>query len=151
MKSQLTATFTLPDIEAFIQSKLQQANQAVINAYKFAGETFVREARLKTAATGGFNDITGNLRSSIGYIIINNGKQLVANFEESGIGTDKATGIATGIQFAEEVAAEFTKGLALICVAGMGYAAAVESKGKDVITGSTLELSTQLKELLSQI
>lgn len=151
MKSQLTATFTLPDIETFIQSKIQQGTQAVINAYKFAGETFVREARIKTAADGGFNDITGNLRSSIGYIIINNGKQLISNFEESGLGTDKATGISQGVEFAEEVATEFPKGIALICVAGMGYAAAVESKGRDVITGSTLNLSNQLKELLGQL
>lgn len=147
----IKATFTLPDIEAFINQKLIRANQAILNAYQFAGETFVREARLKSSEEGGFHDITGNLRSSIGFIIIENGKQIINDFQESEIGTDKATGTAAGLEFAESIASEFPKGIALICVAGMGYAAAVESKGKDVITGSTLNLQTQLKTLLRSL
>lgn len=147
----LIAKFKLADIQAFVKLKLQNGNQAVINAMQYAGETFVRNARIKTAAEGGFNDITGNLRSSIGYIIIQNGKQLFENFEASGTGTDGETGTTKGLEFAQSIGALYNRGLALICVAGMEYAAAVESKGKDVITGSSLLLASQLKELLSQI
>lgn len=151
MKSTLQAQFTIADIEGFIQRKVELANKAVLNAFMFAGETFVKEARSKTAAEGGFNDITGNLRSSIGYIILQDGKQLFSDFIESENGSDRATGVQIGLEVAQEIGSVYKKGLILICVAGMEYAAAVESKGKDVITGSSLLLQDQLKTLLSQI
>lgn len=151
MKSTLRATFTLPSIEAYFQQQAQRAEQAILNAYNLAGLEFVREARLKTATEGGFNDITGNLRSSIGYIILKNGKITAEDFQPSDNGTDRETGVAQGLNFANIVASEYGRGIVLICVAGMEYAAAVESKGKDVITGSTLNLTTRLKELLGQI
>lgn len=147
----IKAKFNIANVRDYILKQTTRADTAVLNAYRFAGETFVRDARIKTKAEGGFGDITGNLRSSIGYIIIKNGEQLDLNFQPADSGTDKATGIAKGITFAEQIAERYPKGLALICVAGMEYAAAVESKGYDVITGSTLDLETKLKGLLRQL
>lgn len=147
----IKATFTLQGIEAYVAQQVKRGQQAVLNAYNYAGLEFVREARLKTAEQGGFNDRTGNLRSSIGYIIMQDGKQLNTDFQPSDIGTDRETGVAQGLTFAISLAAEFPKGIALICVAGMDYAAAVESKGRDVITGSTLNLQTRLKQLLAAL
>lgn len=143
----ITATFKLPDIEAYIQQQAANGKKAIIKTFQFAGETFVRNARLN----GSYQDITGNLRSSIGYIILVDGKQIDENFQEAENGTDKETGIQIGVEFAKETALSFPKGIVLICVAGMSYAAAVEAKGKEVITGSSLELSSQLKQLLSQL
>ena len=145
----LKHTFTLESMEEYVLQQTQRAAKAVLETFIQVGLQFVREARLKTAADGGFNDITGNLRSSIGFIIMNDGKQVELDFQEGGAGTDQITGVAIGIDFAEQVAKNYPKGLALICVAGMDYAAAVESKGKDVITGSTLELEARLRTLLS--
>lgn len=147
----LTANFKLADIQAYINQQAARAEKAIINAYNFAGLEFVRAARLKTRDDGGFGDITGNLRSSIGYIILKDGKQLSDNFTPSDFGTDRETGLSTGLEYAIEIGQNFHKGFVLICVAGMNYAAAVESKGRDVITGSTLELQTRLKQLLSQL
>jgi hypothetical protein len=142
-----TAKFTLADMEKYILQQTELGAKAVLDTFKFAGEGFVRDARLN----GDYNDITGNLRSSIGYIIMNNGKQVDLNFGEAGKGTDQITGVAIGIDFAEQIAELYPKGLALICVAGMDYAAAVESKGRDVITGSTQELQDRLRTLLSEL
>lgn len=84
-------------------------------------------------ATGvGFNDQTGNLRASIGYIVLFNGVQLVEDF----------TGVADGIKQGREVAAKegasYPKGFVLVIVAGMEYATYVEDLGYDVISGSTM-------------
>lgn len=143
----LKTKFNLQQIQSFITDKIERTEKAVIETYQFAGEGFVRDARLN----GAYNDITGNLRSSVGYILIKDGVQLIENFEETGNGTDKATGVTSGLTFAEELAIEYPKGIALICVAGMEYAAAVEAKGKDVITGSAQQLEVRLKKLLKQI
>lgn len=143
----IKAKFKLADYEAIINTKLQTANKAVLNAYNLAGLEFVREARSTTT----YKDITGNLRSSIGYILLNNGKVIEENFEASDVGTIRSEGVVEGIFFAQGIAEDYTRGIVLICVAGMDYAAAVESKGYDVITGSSLNLQTRIKELLAQL
>ena len=48
------------------------------------------------------------------------------------------------------MALDYPKGMVLIGVAGMGYAAAVESRGYDVITGSAPN-SNDIKDLLGAI
>ena len=48
----------------------------------------------------------------------------------------KQPGQASAMKFAELISQEYSKGLVLVGFAGMNYAAAVESKNYDVITGS---------------
>jgi hypothetical protein len=143
----IKANFKLADMQAYINQQVDLSYKAVIATFQYVGETFVRNARLN----GNYVDRTGNLRSSIGYIILQNGQQLVQNFTEGPNGTDRATGVLNGITIAEEIAVEYPKGIVLICVAGMDYARYVENKGLDVITASSLEAQTQLKELLSSL
>jgi hypothetical protein len=143
--------FTVNDISEYIDLAFAQNEQAIINAYKYVGEEFVRKARLKTSEDGGFRDITGNLRSSIGYIILKDGASVSQSFEPSTRGSDKATGLSKAKAYAKELADGFPKGITLIVVAGMEYAAAVESKGKDVITGSSFNVENDLKKLLTSI
>jgi hypothetical protein len=143
----IKANFKLADMQAYINQQVDLSYKAVIATFQYVGETFVRNARLN----GNYVDRTGNLRSSIGYIILQNGQQLAQNFAEGPNGTDRATGVLNGITIAEEIAVEYPKGIVLICVAGMDYARYVENKGLDVITASSLEAQTQLKELLSSL
>jgi hypothetical protein len=143
----LKADFKLADIEQYVLAQKDRAEKALIRTLEFAGERFVIDARIN----GDYQDQTGNLRSSIGYVIIKDGQQITDNFSHAGVGTDGSTGTAMGSLIAEEVAAEFPKGINLICVAGMNYAAAVESKGYDVITGSSLEIKSVLQDLLKAL
>ena len=143
----LITTFTLADITKFIEKSLQRTRKAVLNAYNFAGEQFVIDAR----QNGDYIDRTGNLRSSIGYIVIIDGRVSSENFVHSGTGSDGEFGVQQGLTYAEELAKDYPKGVVLICVAGMDYAAAVESKGLDVITGSTAALENKLNSLLKNI
>lgn len=143
----LRPTFNIADMEAFFTQQFGNASEAVFATFQFAGESFVRAARL----TDTYQDITGNLRSSIGYIILNNGKQVLSDFTESERGTDRVTGVNTGELAASDLSEQYPKGLILICVAGMDYAAAVEAKNYDVITNASLEVSKLLKQQLQAL
>ncbi|MBO9660271.1 MAG: hypothetical protein J7527_15735, partial [Chitinophagaceae bacterium] len=67
---------------------------------------------------------------SIGYMIIKNGKEVFGNFQGTQEGQEKAR------RFSKRISNVYKTGIILTVVAGMEYAASVEAKGYDVITGS---------------
>jgi hypothetical protein len=159
----LTPKFTRKQVRQYMEEMKQRLEQVILLRLRRIGERFVLNARTKTKSQGGFGDRTGNLRNSIGYIVLRNGVQIEADFKRSAVvlntsksGKEKLTkggsaGVDKGKQIADEVAKKFPTGYVLIAVAGMEYAAAVESKGLDVITGSTLTAVTELKTAVREI
>ncbi|PPK98976.1 hypothetical protein [Parapedobacter indicus] len=143
--------FTKADVRRTMRNKRSQLADAIISRLELIGFEFVKMARSKNASTGGFNDVTGNLRSSIGFAVLRNGETVNENFEQSNSGTDKATGVQAAKSFIDELKGKFPRGYALIVVAGMSYAAAVESRGKDVITGSGLVAEVMLKQAMQRL
>ena len=137
----LTPQFKQSDIKAHIEKKMKAYRNAVLERLKQAGEKFVNIARDR----GDYTDQTGNLRSSIGYIILYDGISLVEDFKQVKQGTE---GVTKGKQEALKNAP--SKGYALVVVAGMEYAAAVESKGKDVITGSAQQVEIWLRQAMKR-
>lgn len=144
----LVPKFTKADIRKAIKQKKIAFQNAVLNRLELIGWTFVRMAREKTRDQGGFGDVTGNLRSSIGFAIVDHGRIKVQNYETVKKGKD---GKKEAKAFIQTLKDDFDQGYALIVVAGMGYAAAVESKGKDVITGSSLEAEKLLKRAIKEL
>jgi len=140
--------FTKADVQRMLQKRLQVVERVIIDRLQYVGETFVRNARLD----GNYNDLTGNLRSSVGYIVLKHGDKVAgSNFEPSGKGSDKTTGSTKGKSFINDISADFSQGYVLIVVAGMEYAAAVESRGKDVLTGSSTQATTDLKKAIDKV
>jgi hypothetical protein len=139
----ITPKFTKADIRKMIGAKKEAIKNAVLLNLQRVGEIFVRQARLNDT----YKDRTGNLRSSIGYVVLYNGQQLYQNFESKGggSGVDAARGVI------EDVKSKFPTGFVLIGCAGMDYAAAVEAKGYDVITASSIEAETNLKVAIERI
>jgi hypothetical protein len=90
-------------------------------------------------------DDSGNLRSSIGYVIYNNGQKVSQNFEGASEGMNK------GIEVADNAAQSWGVGIVAVIVAGMGYSLYVESKGYDVITGPTSKLNRLLQARLQNM
>lgn len=91
------------------------------------GERVVKYAR----EHGNYTDHTGNLRNSIGYVVVQYGQVQ----RESFVGGDEPR------QKAKSYALEVTRSLSpnktyLVWVAGMEYARYVEAKGYDVLQGS---------------
>lgn len=99
-----------------------------IETLQFIGENFVNEARSKRT----YMDQTGNLRASIGYAVVKNGK--VRNFNAQKAATEGKIEAAEFVT--AKVAEQPQKGIYLIVFAGMEYALYVEAKGYDVLTGS---------------
>ncbi len=135
--------FNKAQIRKMISERREQIKQVILLNLKRVGETFVKNARNQDT----YKDRTGNLRSSIGYVILYNGEQLFESF--------KSTGGPLGVSKAKEVIEDskqrFPRGFVIIGVAGMDYAAAVEAKGYDVITASSIEAETGLKVALQRL
>ena len=51
--------------------------QEIVSILEYAGLEAVKEARLK----GNYTDRTGNLRSSIGFVVVDDGRIVSSNFE----------------------------------------------------------------------
>jgi len=137
----LIPKFTIAAVRQHINQRVDEAESKMIEALQYAGEEFITNAKVR----GTYENRTGNLRASIGYIILKNGRNIESEF----IGGNQ-DGENAGIDAANEVAREHPKGFVLIGVAGMNYAAAVESKNYDVITGSEPS-SESLKDLFGAI
>ena len=131
-KSSLTPLWKKSDIRKLFDKLGERAEFAIMDLLQRTGEEFVKIARLE----GNYIDHTGNLRSSIGYVIVKDGSIAGRNFQLSDKeGTDKQTGKREGEQLAMDLVRTFTKGYVLIGVAGMKYAVIVEAmENKDVLT-----------------
>ena len=126
---------------AIFQKKMLMLLQA-------AGEQFVKIAREE----GSYKDRTGNLRSSIGYVIISDGTILEYAFQKAGEGSEGDKGVDVGYELAKKISTSYTTGMVLIGVAGMNYALAVEAiKGLDVITGASIQTEQWLKKAIKAI
>lgn len=133
-KGGLTPLWSDKEVERWFNYHIDRAEEKMYILMQRAGEKFVKIAREK----GKYNDHTGNLRSSVGYVIVANGKVLSENFELSDEGTDKVTGKQRAKRLTGELATLYNKGFVLIGVAGMKYAVIVEAmENKDVISLAT--------------
>lgn len=134
----LMPMFTLANvtrrITEFKDSRIQQG----ILTLAYLGEDFVNRAR----STDTYKDRTRNLRGSIGYAILLDGDVQDKNLEDASPGKMAADDLI------KELSEKFDEGLILIGFAGMEYAAAVEAKGYDVITGSVPGISELKKEIV---
>ena len=136
------------EIEAYVDEQVSRLRQVLLRNLAYIGEQCLNAAR----QTDSYKDQTGNLRSSIGYVIVEDGRVVQASdFSPSDKGTDKATGQATGKAYANELAARFPSGLTLLIVAGMNYAAYVSAKGYDVLDSSELKADLLTEKLLKQL
>lgn len=90
-------------------------------------------------------DNTANLRQSIGFAIYDKGVKVAYNFTQQGEGATQ------GLAVCDEAAARFPDKIVAIVVAGMNYAAAVESKGYFVLTEPASHLGDELMAYLREI
>ena len=148
------------DMDDILKRELQAIEDNVIGILQRVGEEFVTDARsaLKIDTTafpsqridpktkrayspGEYVDQTANLRSSIGYFILNNG-EVVA---------ETLSGTAEGVLAAKEPLLNNSgRGYSIMGVAGMEYASYLESMGYNVISSQNLNLIVDLTNLLKK-
>lgn len=119
--------------------------RALLRQFLVAGEMCVETARLNRSYT----DRTGNLTSSIGYIVAVDGR--IRKISDFYVVKQGAQGQKEGKAYARELVKNFPKGYVLIIVAGMEYAAYVADKGYDVIDSAELQAQTLVPQLLRQL
>ena len=140
----MTPKFTKKQLEAQIIAWSVKNERKFILALSYLGEEFVNKARSNNT----YLDQTGNLRSSIGYVIAKNGRILKRNFNQIGGANE---GVTLGLSLADKAAAEHPKGIVLIVTAGMNYGLYVETMGYDVLTGSIPNQSQVLNSFYQMI
>lgn len=138
---------TTPDtaIDQYLDRKASMIRAALINNLIYVGEQAVTEARQR----GKYKDRTGNLRSSIGYCVLDNGKVVKrSSFETVKQGQQ---GSGEGNKFLSRLISEHSAGLVLIVVAGMEYAAYVEAKNLNVLDSAEQLARQELPQLLKAL
>lgn len=133
-------------LKAFIVERLEAVREQAIRLLQVAGERCVNDARMN----GSYTDRTRNLRGSTGYLIVEDGNILNAGgfVPVNGGGAD---GGDEGEAFAKRVAIKYPKGLVLILVAGMNYAAYVQDKGYNVLTSAEQLAEKLIPQLLKRL
>ena len=147
MKSGLTPLFDDSDLDRWFDKFQDQAEEKIFKHLSAGGEKFIEVAR----KSGSYHDQTGNLRSSIGYIIAIDGETVSENFEKADKGSDGNSGVNHGRQIAQEISLAYPHGYILIGVAGMHYAVIVEARGRDVITSGNIQCEDWLRKSLNSV
>lgn len=170
-RSVIVSKTDMRKLKTGLRMKMQVLAQHIIKQLSYIGEECVKTAR----ENGSYNDITGNLRSSIGYVVLHDGKPVKqGGFQQvhgrgenmslvrfktksgkevkywaKGESGDGSKGVQTGQKLLQKLQAKFPWGIALIVCAGMNYAAYVESiHHKDVLTSAELRAEELAKKLL---
>lgn len=136
-------------VDKIIDEQVKRLEKAVIYNLCIVGEKVCNQAR----STESYKDQTGNLRSSIGYIIVKDGKALQKSDFKKVFGNvkSKEDGSKIGKNYSKEIAQRFHTGLALIVVAGMKYASYVSNKGYDVLDSSELLAQKLVPKMLKDL
>ena len=146
----ISANFNINDIDATFKALLAEVDRQLIESLTRVGEEAVKLAKMIPPERG-FKDRTGNLRSSIGYVVLVDGKPVNVAFAAVKGGH---AGVNEGKRLALQVGSK-TEGYALVVVAGMNYAVHVESKGRDVLTSAEKfaekEVAKHLADLVTNI
>lgn len=143
-------TTTKLDFDQIVQKQLQDIDNLFFQRLVELCDERITLQRAKVSPEG-YNDQTGQLRSSVGYIIYRDGKIRHENFELAPYGTDKAPGLKAGRDLALSQL-RITEGLGVVMVAGMEYASWLESNyNRTVLSSATFKLEDDIEYILKNI
>lgn len=151
-------TWDFSDVYKSIDDELNK----LVNKLIYAGELAVQTA----VQNGRYQNITGNLRSSIGYVLARDGKIIKeggfnkvagfganmqrvrfttisgkdVNFIARGKSGDGSEGSKQGLIYARQIVSTHKKGYTLVVVAGMDYASYVNARGFDVMDSAEIKV-----------
>lgn len=142
-------TTPMSEINAAIQAEIERADMLTIRALSLLGEMCVIEAKDRPQESSWY-DQSGNLRSSIGYVIVRDGKIVTySKFNQVKQGSD---GVKEGKELAQELAKKYISGYALIVVAGMNYAELVEAMdNKNVLASAELFARQEMPKMMAKL
>lgn len=130
-------------INSFLQRAAKKLQENVLKALSKLGDESVARIRNRSAKES-WIDHTGNLRSSIGFAVYEQGsKYMESAFSQVLGGTD---GSSKGKKMINDLAKEYSRVYALVVVAGMEYAGEVEAlDSKDVLASTRIWATSQVE------
>jgi hypothetical protein len=135
-------------IEAFFNKALAYVQECMLQAL----EDLAKEADERARSRGwdeSFHDVTGNLRSSIGAVVIDHGKVFFTT-EFSQV-LNGSTGSAKGRQMVQSLASDYGETIAMVMVAAMDYAERVEAlDSRDVIESTRIWAESEVMKRLEE-
>lgn len=143
-------TTTKLDFDLIVQKQLKDIDNLVFQQLVELCDERIAIQRAKVSPEG-YSDQTGQLRSSVGYIICRDGKVRHENFELAPYGTDKAPGLKAGRDLALSQL-RISQGWGIVMVAGMEYASWLETNyGRSVLVTATFKLENDIEYILKNI
>ena len=142
-------TTKLSEVHDMLMREAERVERLTIRALSKLGEQCVTKIRDR-AGDKSWYDQTGNLRSSVGYVIAHN-KNIIqySTFNQVNQGSE---GVKTGKDLAKELAKRYSNNYVLIVVAGMNYAEFVEAMdNKDVLASTEFWAREQVPLMLEKL
>lgn len=131
------------ELNKYFAKQAEVIEQALI----FNLEALVANLENHAKLSAGYKDQTSNLKSSIGGVILKDGKPI----KYQGF-TGKGEGIKEGKAFINSLITDYSNGYVLILVAGMEYATYVENfHGLNVLKKTELKMQVDLRKTLNKL
>lgn len=149
-----TGKFGFDAVKRRLQNQTGNANDAKMERWlSYIGEELCNHARTITKghSSGGYDDQTGNLRSSIGFRLYKDGVKVKdGGFKNvsGGNAIQEAKSALDKYGLAYEIPMQ---GWTIVIVAGMSYATYVESKGFNVLHLTKEEMRIKVEELKNRL
>ena len=144
----ITMGTSISEIKALLIQSQNILREEIIRALSYLGEQCVIKVRDRSAEES-WIDQTGNLRSSIGYAIYEEGrKEIESAFR---IVKNGREGSSEGKKMIDELAGVYSNTYALVVIAAMSYAEYVEAKdNKDVLASTELFARKEVGKYLTK-
>lgn len=142
-------TTKLDEIHKVLMKEANRVERLTIRALSYLGEQCVSRVRDREGNKSWY-DQSGNLRSSVGYVIAYNGNIIqYSDFNQIKQGSE---GVSVGKNLAKELVKRYPNDYVLVIVAGMNYAEYVERKdNKDVLASTELWAMDQVPKMLEEL
>ncbi len=141
----INRTYSDAEISRIFTGRIQILSQKLVERLNYIGLLCMQNIEQHR----GYQDQTGNLRSSTGYVTAQNGRILhQGGFSQVLAGT---AGSRTGAALAGTLAAEIADGYCLVVVAGMHYARHVGARGYNVLASAEILAERMARNILQQI
>lgn len=139
----------ISEIQKYVRLSIERIDKVVIRNLQRLGEEAVIYTRNRTGEESWY-DQTGNLRSSVGYVIAKDGDIVMTGGFSKVLRGDE--GVSDGKEFAIEIAESHPGRYVLIVVAGMNYASYVEEmENKDVLASASIFVQKKLPMMVKRI
>lgn len=129
----------------WLEQRMRLLKQSICERLMYVGESALTEARTNHI----YKDQTGNLTSSIGYAIIDDGKIIrQSTFQQVKSGGE---GVTKGKQYLTQIISQNSQGIVFIMVAGMNYASYVEAMNLNVLDSAEVMAKKMIPRILQSL